>query len=248
MPAKKIDFKKLSEPFPYDEIQWRLQSCINRNGQLIGMALAYYDARLLYERLDKVCGVENWQIRYPHANAKTCAEIGILINGEWVWKANGAGDTQVEAEKGAFSDSAKRAGVPWGIGRYLYEFKNTWVECEKRGKSNVIKKDQYSKLEKAYSGFLKNGNFDYTPPEEPQKTDNGVNPVNQDEFEMMKAAIEGAGTMDDLSRAWANVSTAYKAKRLDRKVYDGLSKLKDGAKQIIEAAPQQQSQQGATVQ
>lgn len=164
MAGSKINLKALAAPFPAEEISWRLSHTTERNGQLIGMALAYYDARVLYDRLDEVCGPANWQIRYPHANGKTCAEIGIRIDGEWVWKANGAGDTQVEAEKGAFSDAAKRAGVPWGIGRYLYEMKNVWVECEKKGKSATIKADQQKKLDNEYKAFLKTGKFTLPEP------------------------------------------------------------------------------------
>lgn len=40
--------------------------------------------------------------------------------------SNGAGETQVEGEKGKFSDAFKRAAVLWGVGRYLYYLPNTW--------------------------------------------------------------------------------------------------------------------------
>lgn len=152
-----MDFKALAAPFPIEEIQWRVGSTYDKGDKIMGMALAYYDARALYDRLDTVCKPENWQIRYPHANGKTCAEIGIKIKDEWIWKSNGAGDTDFEASKGAFSDAAKRAGVPWGIGRYLYEMKNTWVECEQKGKTKIIKESEYAKLNAAYRNFLETG-------------------------------------------------------------------------------------------
>jgi hypothetical protein len=81
-------------------------------------------------RLDDVCGAAGWQCEYPHAGGKTICSIGIKIDGEWVWKADGAGDTDVEAEKGAISDAFKRAAVKWGIGRYLYDLDAPWVPCE----------------------------------------------------------------------------------------------------------------------
>jgi hypothetical protein len=54
-------------------------------------------------------------------------EIGIRSDSEWLWRANGAGQTDIEAEKGALSDAFKRAAVCWGIGRYLYDLPNVWV-------------------------------------------------------------------------------------------------------------------------
>ena len=49
---------------------------------------------------------------------------------EWVWKSNGAGQSDIEAEKGQFSDAFKRAAVLWGIGRYLYALPSPWVDLE----------------------------------------------------------------------------------------------------------------------
>ena len=137
-------FEKLSAPFDADQVSWRVGST---NGEKTkGLALAYLDARDVMERLDLVCGPAGWQSRYPHANGKTVCEIGIKCGDEWIWKADGAGDTDVEAEKGALSDAFKRAAVRWGIGRYLYGLGNTWVELEPAGRSYKIKADQYTKL------------------------------------------------------------------------------------------------------
>lgn len=133
-----IDLKALAAEFPREVVHWRAQS-LTKNGDK-AMALAYIDARDVYERLDEVCGPEGWQCRYSHAEGKggkTVCEIGIKINDEWVWKANGAGDSDIEGEKGALSDALKRAAVCWGIGRYLYDMPSPWVPCktyERNGK------------------------------------------------------------------------------------------------------------------
>jgi hypothetical protein len=92
-----------------------------------GKALAYLDARDVMGRLDEVCGPGGWQCRYSHALNKTVCDIGVKVGDEWVWKADGAGDSDIEAEKGALSDAFKRAGVRWGIGRYLYDIPSPWV-------------------------------------------------------------------------------------------------------------------------
>jgi hypothetical protein len=121
-----IDFQKLRAPFPADRVSWRVGPT-NRD-KTKGMALAYVDARDIQDRLDDVCGPENWQNRYPHANGKTVCEIGIRVGDDWVWKSDGAGDTDMEAEKGALSDAFKRAAVKWGLARYLYDIESPWVK------------------------------------------------------------------------------------------------------------------------
>ena len=157
-------FEKLAAPFPPDAISWRIGSTNQDKTQ--GMALAYLDARDVMERLDLVCGPGGWQNRYSHVGGTTVCEIGINLvtcssstadHGEacyeWIWKADGAGATDVEAEKGALSDAFKRAAVRWGIGRYLYGLPSPWVEIEQKGRSSVIKKDQYAKLRTLLSSY-----------------------------------------------------------------------------------------------
>lgn len=142
-----IDFDALKAPFPPGRISWRVGS--TNQAKTKGMALAYIDARDVMERLDQAIGAANWQCRYPHAGQKTVCEIGIYVgDGNWVWKADGAGDTDFEADKGALSDAFKRAAVRWGIGRYLYDLSAPWVEIEPMGKSFRIKDDQMGKLQK----------------------------------------------------------------------------------------------------
>lgn len=148
------DLAKLAAPFPADEIDWRIGSTTKDKSK--GMALAYIDARAVMERLDEVCGVGGWQCRYPHAESKTCCDVGIKIGDEWVWKSDGAGDTDVEGSKGAFSDAFKRAAVRWGVGRYLYDLQSPWVEIEPRGRSYVIKAADLSRLKLLAGGAKSN--------------------------------------------------------------------------------------------
>ena len=77
--------------------------------------LAYVDARIVQNRLDEVVGFENWQCKHISYGPKTICHLGIKLNGEWIWKSDGAGDTNVEADKGAISDSLKRAAVHFGV-------------------------------------------------------------------------------------------------------------------------------------
>lgn len=140
-----MNLKKLSEPFSPATIHWRLGA--TKQDKTQGIALAYIDARDVQDRLDEACGVENWQVRFPWSESgKLCCEVGIRVNEEWIWKSCGAGDTAVEGEKGAFSDAFKRAAVRWGIGRYLYDLPNTWVDIQPAGRSYKISKAEINNL------------------------------------------------------------------------------------------------------
>jgi hypothetical protein len=154
--------QQLRAPFPPERVSWRVGSTNKEKTK--GLALAYIDSRDVQDRLDDVMGPENWQNRFPHANGKTVCEIGLRLGGEWVWKSDGAGDTDVEAEKGALSDAFKRAAVKWGVGRFLYDVDSPWVEIEPAGKSYKIKESEYRRLRRLLSG-------EAPPPEkkEPEK-------------------------------------------------------------------------------
>jgi hypothetical protein len=143
--------ERLSAPFPPAAVSWRVGATTQDKSK--GMALAYIDARDVQDRLNEVCGHE-WQVRHPWSTAdgKVACEIGVKIDGEWIWRGDGAGNSDVEAEKGAFSDSFKRAAVRWGIGRYLYDIDSPWVELEQKGRSYVIAAREMARLRSGLMG------------------------------------------------------------------------------------------------
>jgi hypothetical protein len=122
-------FNALRRPFPASQISWRVGATSKDKKK--GIALAYIDARDVMGRFDEVLGL-NWQCKYTHAGQKTICDIGILDeeSDRWIWRAGGAGDTDIEAEKGAISDAFKRAAVLFGVGRYLYSLPNVWVPID----------------------------------------------------------------------------------------------------------------------
>ena len=99
-----MDISKLSAQFPENLVHWRVQGKpYQRNGKWSAMALAYIDARDVMDRLDDVCGPENWQVEHIETpRGRILTRIGVKIGGEWVWKSDGAGETAVEGEKAAF--------------------------------------------------------------------------------------------------------------------------------------------------
>lgn len=140
-----IDLSLLAVEFSREAVGWRAQIVYGDRA----LALPYIDARDVMTRLDTVAGSENWQTRYEFHGSRTICYLAIKINGEWIWKADGAGDTQVEAEKGAISDALKRAAVCWGIGRYLYALPTVWVPCDlNNGKWKGWKEDPWEILDK----------------------------------------------------------------------------------------------------
>lgn len=209
-----FDFTALAAPFPPNIIHWRVGS--TNGDKTKGLALAYIDARHVMQRLDDVCSPDGWQAIYDNAgNGKTCCRIGVCVNGNWVWKANGAGDTDVEADKGAFSDAFKRAAVLWGIGRYLYDLPATWVEIEQRGRSHVIKQEEYAKLQRQLGASAAAPKQPDTPPAE----------AKADEI---KRDLEGAGTLKELAEVWSDNQVHICA--MPAAILDDLETTKDNCK------------------
>lgn len=124
-------FQALSAPFDPDEIKWRIGATNGTKDS--GLPVFYVDARTVQDRLDGVLTPFGWQCRHElgHDKRITC-HIGIrdMAEGDWVWKSDGAGETDTEAEKGSYSDSFKRAAVKWGVAKYLYGTKAPWVSIE----------------------------------------------------------------------------------------------------------------------
>lgn len=91
--------------------------------------LLYKDARVDMDILDETVGAMNWQRRHNRDNAN--CEIGIYDENkkEWVWKEDTGTESNTEAEKGIASDSFKRAGVNWGIGRELYTSPKIYIKA-----------------------------------------------------------------------------------------------------------------------
>jgi hypothetical protein len=133
-------FAALAAPFPPERVTWRPGTFTKDKTK--AKALAYIDARDVMQRLDAACGPGGWQAEYSHVAPIIICRIGVRVDGEWVWKANGAGQTDIEAEKGGASDAFKRSAVLWGVGQYLYDVDAPWVELD----GNQIAKHELSRL------------------------------------------------------------------------------------------------------
>ena len=73
-----------------------------------GNELVYITARDVMDRLDDVFGVEGWSDDYEWLGDRLMCKISCRLNGSgWVTKSDGAEDSNIEAIKGAYSDSFK---------------------------------------------------------------------------------------------------------------------------------------------
>lgn len=131
---------QLKMPFAEKEVHWRVGSTNAKKLKCqpweatSGIMLAYIDARDVMKRLDDVVGMENWSDSYEETGrGRVICSLSIRVDGEWIVKSDGAGDTTMEGEKGAISDAFKRVAVKFGIGRYLYYLPNVWTDL-KNGK------------------------------------------------------------------------------------------------------------------
>jgi hypothetical protein len=120
-------YERLAAIFPHECVEWRAQT-FNKEGTS-ALALAYVDARSIMARLDEVMGPANWKDSYVYAGNRTFCVLELRINGEWIGKSDVSDDSNFEAAKGGASGSFKRAGVKWGIGRYLYDVEAVWADC-----------------------------------------------------------------------------------------------------------------------
>lgn len=190
-------FEQLASPFDPSEVDWRVGPTTKDKAK--GQPLCYIDARTVMDRLDTVCGPAGWQCRYVMEGSKTVCEIGIRCGDEWVWKADGAGDSDIEAEKGALSDAFKRAAVRWGVGRYLYDLKAPWVALKASGNSYVIADEARPQLDALLRGKK-------APEQKPEP----VNPAADAAKAFVRKAIKEVGTttsiadLDNWGVTWAN--------------------------------------------
>ena len=142
-----MDLNKLKEPFPEKDIEWRLQSCGEKNGKFWGKALAYITSRAVQERLDEVCGPDGWKTAIRKEGDAYLCTLSIRVKHEdgtveWLSREDGADSTDIEAVKGGISGAIKRSAVQFGIGRYLYNLDEGWANVSENGKLTGCTKDK----------------------------------------------------------------------------------------------------------
>lgn len=116
------------------EIDCRIQSIgQNKTGAVGTTILLYKDARVDMNILDKTVGAMNWQREHFVVNGNLYCTISIWdeVKEQWISKSDVGTESNTEKEKGQASDSFKRAGFNWGIGRELYSAPFVYIQLDK---------------------------------------------------------------------------------------------------------------------
>lgn len=147
---RQIELSKLAEPFPADQISWRIQHAeIGRDPY--GVAVPYLTKTVIVNRLNKVCGPDRWynQFTAGPAGGLLCGITVIISDDLHITKWDGADNPDEDQKagaksrsvKGGLSDAMKRAFFQWGC-TYLTRIKSDYVKIHKDGKFTHGKKGE----------------------------------------------------------------------------------------------------------
>ncbi|MFD2216600.1 Rad52/Rad22 family DNA repair protein [Metabacillus endolithicus] len=135
--VKKVG-KELAAPFAPDEIEWRVSrvSVNSRGPQAI--VVPYVSSRAIQNRFDNVVGWDRWENKIQQLpNGAFIQSISIRIGeNQTITKCDGADPTNFEETKGGISSALKRTAVLFGVGRYLYNLSEVWVEVHEKRKTD----------------------------------------------------------------------------------------------------------------
>lgn len=171
--------------FSKAELKWRIQRSGEGNKGVWASVVPFISAQDLQARLDAVVGAGNWWNEYrPTSDGKGLfCGITISVAGSFVTKwdgaseTDGAGNKDLDALKGGISNSLKRAGVQWGVARYLYNVGDLWATVVEGGAYRAQTKDKKT--------------FYWNPP--------AVKGLEQTQFEAAAMAIVSAGSFERLA-------------------------------------------------
>jgi hypothetical protein len=128
----------LAASFKPADISWKPVAMSREKG--VARVAPYLSNRAIMDRLDAVCGPENWRNEFSEGpNGGLLCGLSIRIDredglAEWITKWDGADNTDVQPVKGGLSASMRRAAVQWGIGRYLYRMPSVYAQVDEKGR------------------------------------------------------------------------------------------------------------------
>ena len=136
-----LKFRKLKA----NEIELRVGATTESGFSLLLYKTARVDANIL----DETVGQFGWTKRFYQVKNTMICEVAIYDSErkEWVAKGDAGDESNTEAIKGEASDSFKRAGFAWGIGRELYTSPFIWIT---KSPDNDPKKSRYEVSEIEY--------------------------------------------------------------------------------------------------
>lgn len=124
----------LAAPFDADEVKSKPQA-ISKDGTK-ALPVFFVDARAIMQRLDDILGLDGWKdaIEFQHDGTVKCILSIRIDDGEWISREDVGGQSEQpdngDRVKSAVSDALKRVAVKFGLGRYLYAVKPTWLDYD----------------------------------------------------------------------------------------------------------------------
>lgn len=172
-PLDEVLIKELQAYFPVEQVDVRVGPTYEDGDEVAGAKpLFYIPARRVQQRLDNVVGPMNWQVSFNEpvnrsqaSKAGAEATISILdpFTGEWIEKADVSENTDTEPMKGGYSKAIVRAGVQWGIGRYLYFLpESPWLDAEEKYGRTQFEGDPMDSFPKQYTPDGGDSGSDFT--------------------------------------------------------------------------------------
>ena len=167
-----------------DEIECRVAT-VKDNGFSL---LLYKNARVDMLLLDEAYGEMGWQRKHELIGDRLYCTISVFNEktGQWISKQDVGTESYTEKEKGQASDSFKRAGFNWNIGRELYTAPFVWIvnsgEVQKSTNGKLYVNGSFSVKEIGYDEDRNinhlviadgkgNVKFDYKTPQAPPRAE-----------------------------------------------------------------------------
>lgn len=216
------------------EIECRVNTVVSNSKGTSCSLLLYKDARVDMKLLDEKCGVMDWKRSHEVIDGNLYCTISIWDSDkkEWVSKQDVGTESFTEKEKGQASDSFKRAGFNWGIGRELYTAPPIWVRLNADEISNKNgKPTTYARFVVSEIGYDKDkcinklvitdmkGVVRYSFNKDCEEVMQPVIANNGDENPLMDVALndfKNAGSMESLEMTWKNYESLHDNKAFER--------------------------------
>ena len=98
--------------------------------------LLYISSRAVVRLLNETVGPMNWTMEFEEVNGQLVGKMGIWDENKnkWVYKCDTGSESNIEKQKGLFSDCYKRCLSRWGVDE-LYSAPRIVVEDDKYGNS-----------------------------------------------------------------------------------------------------------------
>lgn len=204
-----INWNKLTDFFEEGDLEWKPIATTKDKSK--GLAAAYVTARAIQDRLDDVFGPGGWKNEY-----RAGPDGGVICRihfrndeGEWVWREDGAENTNIEAVKGGLSGALKRAGSALGIGRYLYRMPDQWVPLDQYGRFSQTPRVPPQFLPKQTNGAARERTLKPAPEPEPSISESlvawaGHRGIDEETLLFKAGSLFGVTTLDELTKDQAN--------------------------------------------